>query len=802
MLIGIDFLGVPPTAEAPGAALARSLILAAGQDTRFVVYARDDASADTIASLPRVQVRRPQGRTLSAAASLEQMVQDNPDGLDLLLVADPSSRLKGYALPPRPLHGLPVAALLSGRVPDPYQVSTHDPNPLDRLRQYDLLLVNSEADGDRLRLQARIAVSRISAIGVGVMSDDSPTPTLSSSLRRRLNASGLSGTFLYHAANEVCPREIRRLMDAYALLPDSLRRSLQFVLTLGPDASASDSAQDYAQSLGLDDRIVLTGPLPSLAVRALAARSALAAFAADGTGSMAIPLETLAGGAPVVAVRNPGTVRALGTAGLLVPSDEPAALAAAFARLLTDPLRSAELRRKALARVRGVSWDEPGRRALDALAAVARRPSRLTRGRPDRPRLAVFSPFGPKKSGIATYTTRLIRHLASTYTIDLFHDAGYTPDPALASKEFAAHDYRLFDRLAPVLGYRGILYQMGNSGYHRYLLEVMKRHPGVTTLHDFCLAGYQWWDAHDRGSGVAEVRELFANEVRHSHPARAERYLALLPDWDREPGGVQVAYAKRGLPLNRRVFEASQRVIVHSPWCVDQARRLYPDLVHRAVRVPLGSALARRDPSRVAATRARFGIPQDALVLASFGFLTKDKMNNESVVAFANLARDEPSALLVFVGQDLEGGEARQLAESLGVANRVRFLGHRPDGDFDDLVAATDLGLALRRPPTYGETSAALLDLLRTGIPTIVTDTGTFADYPDGVVRKVRWQAEGLAGLVGAVRDLALDPSAREALGRAAQDYVAVEHSWERAASEYVAVIESAFAERRRVLAA
>ena len=56
------------------------------------------------------------------------------------------------------------------------------------------------------------------------------------------------------------------------------------------------------------------------------------------------------------------------------------------------------------------------------------------------------------------------------------------------------------------------------------------------------------------------------------------------------------------------------------------------------------------------------------------------------------------------------------------------------------------MGVNLRRPPTNGETSAALLDLLATGVATIVTDVATFADYPDTVVRKVHWDEPGPGG--------------------------------------------------------
>ncbi len=146
--------------------------------------------------------------------------------------------------------------------------------------------------------------------------------------------------------------------------------------------------------------------------------------------------------------------------------------------------------------------------------------------------------------------------------------------------------------------------------------------------------------------------------------------------------------------------------------------------------------------------------------------------------------------MFVFVGEDADGGLVRSHADALGLRDRVRFLGRQTLADFVDLAAVTDLGVNLRRPPTNGETSAALLNLLASGIPTLVTDVGTFSNFPGDVVRKVRWESEGLDGLRRAMHELATDPQAREAQGRATWEYVRAHHEWPHVAKMYVEVIE------------
>jgi len=197
-----------------------------------------------------------------------------------------------------------------------------------------------------------------------------------------------------------------------------------------------------------------------------------------------------------------------------------------------------------------------------------------------------------------------------------------------------------------------------------------------------------------------------------------------------------------------------------------------------------------------AAIRARFDIPRDALMIASFGFIHPDKMSPEALDAFQSVARSDPSALFVFAGEEADGGVVRRHAVMLGLANRVRFLGRMAMSDFTDLIAVSDLGVNLRRPPTNGETSGALLYLLASGVATIVTDVATFSDYPSTTVWKIRWESEGAAGLQHALHTLAADRPAREALGRAAQAHTCTHHEWSRVAKSYVDVIERCHASR------
>jgi glycosyltransferase involved in cell wall biosynthesis len=414
------------------------------------------------------------------------------------------------------------------------------------------------------------------------------------------------------------------------------------------------------------------------------------------------------------------------------------------------------------------------------------RPRRTIRRPSTERRLALFSPFPPKRTGVAEYTDKLARALRAHYSVDLFHEAGYVPETALASPEFASFDERLYPRIAAQASYHGTLYQMGNALYHTFLYERLLKTPGIVTLHDFCLTAFHESFGQRFGSPVDHFRRV----VEESEPGRAAELIARFPEWEASPGGIPLGLMRAGAGLSRRVIEAASAVIVHSQWCRDQVQRHYPEFLSKVTLIPHGVHAAPPTHQARAAVRARFGLPADALIFATFGSLASERMNVESIEAFRDVAARYPEALLIFVGADWAGGEPQRAAARLGISDRIRFIGRTSAADFHALAGAVDVGVNLRRPPTHGETSGSVLDLLRRGVPTVVIDTGTYGEYPDSIDRKVRWDTEGPQQLALALRELAESATLRQSLGDAALAHMASEHSWSRVASLYAAVID------------
>jgi glycosyltransferase involved in cell wall biosynthesis len=617
---------------------------------------------------------------------------------------------------------------------------------------------------------------------------------MSTRTRATLHALGIQRSYVFCLAGLDDRKNLRGLMDAFRQLPISLRRSHQLVVTCYLNEETERRTRLLAEDWGLAENLVLTGTVSDEDLRVLYQRCAAFAFPSLYEGLGLPLLEAMHCGAAVIAGNNSSQPEVVGDAGLIANASDASDIAAKLRLALECPQTARTLGDRAIDRASGFTWDRTAEQTLNTLERLVNPPALPRRRTTPKPYLAVVSPWPPKGSGIADYAARLVSELKDTYEIDLYHESGYVPEMSLKCADFPCHDFRLFRRNASIRPYRGVLYQMGNSFYHGFLYEMMARYPGIVTLHDFNLAAFQFWRAHRSGVPI----DNFRFEIEHNYPDRIGEIVGQLWDWTRERGGLQEACARRGLHLNRRVFEWSEAVVVHSPWCLEQVQQTYPHLAAKTAVVPMGVTTRSVSHERRAEVRRRFGLPPDALIFASYGILSQGKMNVEAIEAFGTLADEFPSALLVFVGQDWENGEAKSKVEALGLESRVRFLGRQTDADFQASIAVADIGIALRRPPTYGETSAALLDLLAHGVPTVITDVATFSSYPATVVRKVRWPDEGIEGLVRALRDLAGDPLGREVLGRAAFDYVSARHAWTSSAEKYIEVIEQCYAERLR----
>lgn len=162
------------------------------------------------------------------------------------------------------------------------------------------------------------------------------------------------------------------------------------------------------------------------------------------------------------------------------------------------------------------------------------------------------------------------------------------------------------------------------------------------------------------------------------------------------------------------------------------------------------------------------------------------------IQAFALIAQTHPAATLAVAGEiTAEPGYAAQcraLAQALGIADRVDFLGALPPAEVLAQYAAADLVVLASEQETAPVTIA---EALAAGRPVVTTDVGGCAAMvADGVTGRVV-PARNPVALAEAVLALLADPAACTAMGQAAQAAAAARFRLDAVAGATLAVYHS-----------
>ena len=140
----------------------------------------------------------------------------------------------------------------------------------------------------------------------------------------------------------------------------------------------------------------------------------------------------------------------------------------------------------------------------------------------------------------------------------------------------------------------------------------------------------------------------------------------------------------------------------------------------------------RRGPEARAAAREVLGIAADRRIIGSVGNLAPKKDQATLLAAFEVVAADRPDLDLVLVGGGPLEGQLRAQAATLAAADRVHFLGQRPD--VAQLMPGFDVFALSSR---YEGLGLVLIEAMAAGIPVVATAV-------DGIPEVVRDGDDGL----------------------------------------------------------
>jgi UDP-glucose:(heptosyl)LPS alpha-1,3-glucosyltransferase len=191
---------------------------------------------------------------------------------------------------------------------------------------------------------------------------------------------------------------------------------------------------------------------------------------------------------------------------------------------------------------------------------------------------------------------------------------------------------------------------------------------------------------------------------------------------------------------------------------------------NRLVMLPPTLVPARRKPEyRANGIRAewrrRLGLGPDDWVWIATCVQPVTKGTDRSVRAL----RHFPDAHLLVVGlaeTEVKSAKTRQLAQELGVADRIKWLGHHED--VPELLAAADVFV---HPARYDTTGTVILEAIVNGLPVITTSSCGYAKHVTAANAGIVVQEPFRPQTFVAALEIARDPACRQRWSGSGREY-------------------------------
>jgi glycosyltransferase involved in cell wall biosynthesis len=324
------------------------------------------------------------------------------------------------------------------------------------------------------------------------------------------------------------------------------------------------------------------------------------------------------------------------------------------------------------------------------------------------------------------------------------------------------------------------LYHLGNNPDHVYMLPVLVARPGIVVLHDPAL--HHLLDCATAALGDFE-KYAAAVAAEYGGPGRvlAKQFLE---------SRLRDMTMVREMPMLAGIIGPARGVIVHSQFAAVKVLARMPSAAVTVV--PHHYVPPVPPPQARAELRAVWGFGAADILFLSLGFVTHTKCLDRVLTALSLVAEDMPPFRYIVAGERRPyEPDIREMADRMGLSDRVLTIGFVNDAQFYELIAAADIVVNLRHP-VGGETSGTLIRALGGGACTVVVDRGPFAEIPDEATVKVPWGTGFDLRLAAELRHLAKNPERRARIGAAAARFMAQQHRLEASVAGYLQAITAA----------
>ncbi len=648
---------------------------------------------------------------------------------------------------------------------------------LDHLRRANILLAISESS----RLEAihylgfpSDACINISAAVEQQFKPKEITPDREEDIRKRY---GLKRQFLMYTSGGTDPRKnIEGLIRAYSKMDEQIRFSHQLAIVCNIEASKREALINLANENGLQsDEVILTGFISENDLITLYNLCKAFVFPSWHEGFGLPALEAMSCGRAVIAANKSSLPEVLGRIEALFDPLDVMSIKTKIEQILTDDVFRENLEKHSLKQATQFSWDITAKAALSGIEILHNKNNHEKYPKlAYRPKLAFVSPLPPERSGISDYSATLLPELSRHYDIEIISaqnvicDAWITSNCPIRTIEWFKNNTDKYKR---------VLYHFGNSPLHQHMFDLLDNIPGTVVLHDFYLSSVISYMDKTGYTTNLWAQTLYKNHGYHILKKRYESFHAT---------NVVTRY-----PCNLNILNNAQGIIVHSEHSIRLAETWYnKNTSSQWSIIPLLRAPRRKIDKNTARNLVKLN--QNDFVICSFGFLDQTKLNDRIIKAWLASALSKfPECILIFVGENHGGNYGKELLSIIDkhrVTDRILITGWTDEQTFHHYLAAADMAIQLRTQ-SRGETSAAVLDCMNYGLPTIVNANGSMADLRNDAVWKLRDDFNE-ADLIEALETLWENSLMRERLGVNASHIIKTQHDPRYCADLYMQAIE------------
>lgn len=427
-------------------------------------------------------------------------------------------------------------------------------------------------------------------------------------------------------------------------------------------------------------------------------------------------LEAAACGCPSLVSGTTALAAVAGSRSAMFDPTDVRSIAGAIAQATRRPARRAAILASQVALLDEATWPRTAARVLSAIDGAVPPPAAELPRRATPPlatRVGLVGPLPPHGGGIGAYNHQVAVALAAGgAAVDLFSPHPSTTVPVAGARRLHLGS---LGRHLPATSYDLLVATLGNSEGHLATVAACLSHPTWLWLHEVRLPAIATAALAGDTEGLHRLLDL-------AYPDRAPHHAASRAGWS------TLALVEAGVGLTWPLVQRSRGVLVNS----EVARRLLLMDLPPGVAAPPVRVLPPACPPVRAS--ARSSAADAAPLLVAFGIVSMGKRPDLLLDAVALL--DRP-VRLAFVGScpPVLAEVISDRAQARGLTDRVVVTGSVEDATWGSWLDRAAVAVQLRDTQS-GETSAAVLEALAAGLPT-VTNLATAAELPPGTVKLV-----------------------------------------------------------------